>query len=250
VAALLVALALLAGWMVAERRAAVSCRPFASPGTEVWLVLGQSNAANFAEVRHRAGAAVGAFNGSGCVEAADPLPGADGTAGTLWVPLAQAWVEEKRASRVLIAATAQSATSVEQWTPGARLHRRALNRIVALERRGLQVTRILWIQGEADAILNTPVGAYSEALKATLEPLYQRTGAPVFIALASRCGDARSPAVRFAQERVIADERWALPGPDLDTIRDTQRFERCHFAREGQAQAVALWLRALRGTGI
>ena len=213
-------------------------------------MLGQSNAANFAEVRHRGGTAVGAFDGRGCAEAADPLPGADGSAGSLWVPLARAWVEERRTSRVLIAATAQSSTSVSRWTPGTRLHRRALNRIAALERRGLRVTRILWIQGEADAILHTPGAAYREALKATLEPLHRRAGAPVFIALASRCGDARSPAIRLAQERVIADENWALPGPDLDTIEAAHRFERCHFARDGQAQAVALWLRALRTTGI
>jgi hypothetical protein len=159
------------------------------------------------------------------------------------------WLDEGRAERVLVAVSAREATSVAQWAPGSPLHRRALDTVEALERRGLRVTRILWVQGEADVILDTEGSRYRQGLIDTLAPLHKATGAPVYISLIGRCGDVASPAIRSAQERVIAERGWALPGPDLDRIGAAERFERCHFARSGQARAVALWLAALRGTG-
>ena len=249
-AALLGSAGIGAAWVAAERSATASCREFALPDTEVWLALGQSNAANHAELRYSAGPQVGAFDGRACLAARDPLPGGDGSGGSLWTPLAQVWVSERRAKRVLVAVTAQAATPIADWAPGSHLHRRALQTIDALERRGLRVTRILWIQGEADAILGTNGDLYGRGLSAALEPLHRRSGAPIFLPLVSRCGDAASPAIRAAQERVIADHGWALPGPDLDQVGPEQRYERCHLNRSGQVEAVALWRAALRETGI
>ena len=214
----------------------------------MWLALGQSNAANHAEVRQSAGTEVAAFDGRGCIAAGDPLPGGDGSAGSLWTPLAQAWVRQGGSERVLIAVTAKSATSVAEWVPGEPLHRRAERTIEALQRRGLRVSRILWIQGEADAILATPGLSYRKALERALAPLHRRSGAPVWIARASRCGEASSAAVRAAQERLIEARSWAVPGPDLDLIGPEERYQRCHFARQGQERAVKLWLASLKGT--
>src|SRR4051812_7416200 len=51
------------------------------PSTFVFLVLGQSNAANHGETRHRADGNVFAFDGK-LYEAEDPLPGATGDGGS------------------------------------------------------------------------------------------------------------------------------------------------------------------------
>jgi hypothetical protein len=234
-------------WARAED--AASCRAFAQPGTEVWLVLGQSNAANHAERRSAAGPAVGAFSGGRCVEARDPLPGGTGEGGSLWTPLAARWTDEGRARRVLVAMVAKSATSIAQWQPGETLHDRALAAVAALRRRGLRVTRILWVQGEADAILGTSGEAYARGLAASLQPLHAATGAPVWIARTGRCGNAVSPSVHSAQSQVAAAYPWTRAGPDLDVIGPAERFERCHFAAAGQERAVALWHGALSGGG-
>ncbi|HEY0014355.1 MAG TPA: sialate O-acetylesterase [Allosphingosinicella sp.] len=226
---------------------AASCRPFAAPGTEVWLALGQSNAGNHAQRRSEAGPDVAAFDGARCVAARDPLPGADGSGGSLWMPLAQRWVGEGRAPRVLVAVVAKGATPVAEWQPGEPLHRRALAAVAALQRRGIRVTRILWVQGEADAIYGTAGETYARNLVAALQPLHAATGAPAWIAQAGRCGQAFSPAVRAAQAHVAAAHPWTRPGPDLDAIGAADRFERCHFAASGQARAVALWRDALIG---
>lgn len=245
-AAALLLLAVLGALHVLQRaRDQESCLPFAAPGTEVWFALGQSNAGNHAEQRHTAGPEVTAFDGRRCSPAADPLPGADGDNGSLWTPLAALWVREGRAPRVLIAVVSQESTGIERWQPGGKLHRRALRTAAALQARGLSVTRILWLQGESDSIDGTGGDAYARALAATLEPLHRATGAPVYVAQTGRCGDAFSPAIRNAQARVAASLPWAHPGPDLDTIHPDGRFERCHFDRHGQRQAVILWRDAL-----
>jgi hypothetical protein len=230
-------------------RDAASCRPFAEPGTEVWLALGQSNAGNHAERPYEAGPEVAAFDGKGCVAARDPLPGGDGDGGSLWTPLAERWVREGRARRVLVAVVAREATAVAEWQPGEPLHRRAVAALDGLKRRGLDVTRILWVQGEADAILGTAGDRYASDLAAVLQPLHAASRAPVWIAQIGRCGDAFSPAVREAQARVAAAHEWARPGPDLDLVGPEDRFERCHFAASGQARAAALWRDALVANG-
>ena len=245
----LLAAAAAGGLVLLDRRNEASCRPFLAAGTEVWLALGQSNAANHAASRYVAGPRVAVLDGGACLPARDPLPGGDGEGGSLWAPLAQAWTGSGGSRRVLLGVTAKGATAVAEWQPGGTLHDRALAAADGLRRRGFRVTRILWVQGEADAILGTSGEAYGKALTAALQPLHERTGAPVYIAAVSRCGDASSPAVRAAQNRVVAAHAWALAGPDLDRIGPEQRHERCHFAPDGQAEAVRLWLAALRGAG-
>ncbi|HEX8365360.1 MAG TPA: sialate O-acetylesterase [Allosphingosinicella sp.] len=222
-----------------------SCRVLAGPRTEVWLVLGQSNAANHAERRTQAGPRVAAFDGRRCDAARDPLPGGTGAGGSLWPPLAEAWVRRGHASRVVVAMVAEESTPVAQWQPGRALHRRALRTIEKLRERRLPVDRILWIQGEADAIVGTGEADYAQGLASALAPLHQASGAPVWIALASRCGDAASSAVRAAQTAAPVRHGWARAGPDLDRIASAGRYERCHFSRHGQAGAVRLWLDTL-----
>jgi hypothetical protein len=248
-AALCLAAAAAALLWISKARNAAACRPFAAPGAEVWLALGQSNAGNHAERRSAAGPEVAAFDGATCVAARDPLPGGDGDGGSLWTPLAGRWVREGRAPRVLVALVSQEATAISEWQPGKPLHRRALAAVAALERRGLKVTRILWVQGEADAINGTGEEAYADGFAAALRPLNAATGAPAWIARTGRCGDAFSPAVRDAQARVAAGFTWTRLGPDLDSIGDDGRFERCHFAATGQARAVQLWHAALGASG-
>jgi hypothetical protein len=213
-AAALLALAALA--LLLETSARRSCAPFQAPGTEVWLALGQSNAGNHAEIGMEAGPQVSAFEEGRCLAARDPLPGSDGDGGSVWTPLAELWARSGKSERVLVAVTAKAATSIAEWQPGGSLNDRAQGTIAALQRRDLKVSRILWLQGEADAIAGTSETDYAEGLAAALEPLSRAAAAPVFIATVGRCGNDISPAVRAAQARVVAASDWALPGPDLD----------------------------------
>lgn len=226
-------------------RARASCAPWREPGTEVWLAIGQSNAANSGAERFTGREGVGTFDGTSCRAAADPLPGASSEGGSIWVPLANRWVADGRAARVLIVSRAKGATHVAEWLPGTRLFARVVRTVEGLRRQKLKVTRVLWHQGEADAISGTSEDAYRRDLTRLLDAL-RAIGieAPVHVALVGRCGQDFSPAVRAAQAALVRDG-GARPGPDTDVIGMEQRHQRCHFDGAGQRRAAALWFEAL-----
>lgn len=226
-------------------RARASCAPWREPGTEVWLVLGQSNAGNSGAERFTGSKGVGTFGGISCGAAADPLPGASGEGGSVWTPLANRWVAEDRARRVLIVSRAEGATHVAQWVPGTRLFARVVRTVQGLRRQGLRVTRVLWHQGEADAISRTSGASYAQNLGRMLQGLREvGVDAPIYVALVGRCRDDFSPAVRAAQAAATRMP-GVLLGPDTDVIGMAQRHERCHFDGSGQRRAAALWYEAL-----
>jgi Carbohydrate esterase, sialic acid-specific acetylesterase len=219
-----------------------SCASLRVPGSEVWLALGQSNAANSAEVRYRGAPGVWAFDGRRCVAASDPLRGASGTAGSLWVPLANRVVADGGASAVLIVSRAEGTTAIIDWLPGGTLFGRAVAAVAGVERAGLRVSRVLWQQGEADAIIGTSAKSYAERLGQVTGALHRITGAPVHVAVSGWCGDYYAPDVRAAQ-RAAARRVSVRAGPDTDLVAG--RRELCHFDAAGQIEAAGLWRKAL-----
>lgn len=231
--------------IVDGERAQASCAPWREAGTEVWLALGQSNAANSGAERFAGRDGVGTFDGTGCEPAADPLPGASGDGGSVWIPLANRWAADGRAARVLIVSRAEGATHVAEWLPGTKLFARVARTTEGLRRQGLRVTRLLWHQGEADAVTGTSGESYERDLKKVIAGLRAiGIDAPVHVAVAGRCREFHSDAVRAAQAAVVR-AGIAKRGPDTDVIGMDQRHERCHFDATGQRRAAALWFEAL-----
>ncbi len=222
------------------------CAPFRASGSEVWLALGQSNAGNSATLKSMGRPGVMVFDGRRCLPAADPLPGSRATGGSVWTPLANRWRDEGRAPRILIVMRAEGATHVADWAPGGRLHWRVRNAVDALQARGLRPTRVLWHQGEADAITDTDGSAYLASLLALIDSIRQRgVDAPFHVSRVAKCDDAFSPDIRMAQMRATWLRPAVYPGPDTDVIPPQARHEKCHFADEGLRQAVDLWHAAL-----
>lgn len=219
-----------------------SCGAFRQPGSEVWLALGQSNAANSARVRYRGTPGVMTFDGRRCLPAVDPLPGASGGDGSVWTALANDVVANGHAARVLVVSRAEGSTAIADWLPGAALFGRVTATIAGLDRAGLRVDRVFWQQGEADAILSTPGPLYAERLRRVTEAVHRATGAPVIVAVSGWCGDVYAADIRAAQI-AAAGWPWVRPGPETDLVEG--RWQRCHFDAEGQQQAVVLWRKAL-----
>ncbi len=240
----MIPVALLAGlaWWL---RPDPACAIFAAPGSEVWLTIGQSNAANHGEQRFGAARGVFAFDVHSCLPARDPLPGASGQGGSVWVPLAAHWIAEGRANRVLIVSRAEESTTIAQWQPGRALFGRVVAAVSGLRRSGLRVTRVLWSHGESDAQLGTSGAHYAAELDRLAAGLRQQgVSVPMTVAVSSVCGPSRSAAIRAAQ--LAADRQpGMLAGPDLDAIAPSQRYERCHFRETGQIAAARLWAVAL-----
>lgn len=240
---------LCAGACVAEGRAAAG---------EVFVVAGQSNAANWGEERLVCGdGRVRAFDGLRWSAAHDPLPGVqDGSAGGSPWPVCGAILARELGCAVGFASCGYGGTSIRAWQPDAthvqdgrehRLFETFVERARALH--GLR--GVLWHQGEADADVGMGRDEYME-LHARLRAAFERgLGRPArwWVARATYV-PGRAPAtlagVRAAQERMAAAGA-VHAGPDTDGLLGALRHSRdgIHFSRSGLVAHGEAWARAI-----
>lgn len=215
--------------------------------TMVALVFGQSNAGNSGESLGSAHPGVYEYYRKRVYDARDPLLGADGNGGSIWLRLGALAVRRGAFDTVVLVPFAIGATEIRRWAPGGNLHARVLALTDEARALGLEFTHLLWLQGEADAIAGNSGTAYAEAFRAMVAALRQRgIAAPIYVARASRCGKVRSSeSIRQAQEAVLERAGGVFSGPDLDTLGFGDRYDGCHFSTEGLDRAAELWLESI-----
>ncbi|MEZ5532071.1 MAG: sialate O-acetylesterase [Steroidobacteraceae bacterium] len=237
------------GYDVTAGRPRVSCRSVGAHSL-VLVTLGQSNSANAGAGPFGTSAGVYNFNllDGRCYEARDPLLGAGGRGGSVWMPLARQIVESELAASVIVAPIGLGGTRVEGWAPGGALSGRITGLLESMEQSGLPVHAILWHQGESDHA--TGRDAYEAAFLAMVRAIRGAGwAAPVYVARATRCGDSVSPSVRAAQTELgIRFPSLGLrPGPDTDVLVGSVWREGCHFTHAGLVRHAGLWYEVLAG---
>lgn len=258
-------------------RQRISCSYVASlDGLGVILVAGQSNAANNAQADadgkfYATGSPVYnlSIDDSRCYLAKEPLLGTNGDGQSFALPLADDLIRAGVFKAVLLVPIAVGSTYIEQWRPSANyLFARFDAAIRDLKDVGLQPSLILWHQGEGnggryinnDRPDGTPLTITSSiATAGTLSwmqsffELVARirelgAGAPIFVAVATSCGDpATSPEIQLAQTKVT-DSAWGIyAGPNTDAIKFSLRRsdDHCHFSSEGNVAHAQAWLEKL-----
>jgi hypothetical protein len=214
------------GRQIRTPHAAVPCPKDA----RVMIVAGQSNAGNWVGRRH-VGSAFQFFRGK-CYPAADPLLGADGRAGSLWVALANEMKET-----VVLVPMSVGATTIDHWN--TKLVPVVTETLEALKSSGYTATDFLWQHGESNSERTS-----TEAYRAGLGSLVGRVKEAfpkirIYVARSTVC-DGRGPdeKVRAAQSE--------YPGPDTDAISGIEdRSDGCHFSETGQRKAVESWRRVI-----
>jgi hypothetical protein len=225
----------------------------------LFVVLGQSNAANHGSRCHVSRADVYALDLADlrCVRAADPLPGASGEGGSIWSKLGDLLIARGLCRSAVFLSIAEAGTFVADWAePGRQGHERlriTLERLRARLRSGfLDFDAVFWQQGEAEANLtDMAADTYRQSFGRLVNAL--RKGgvyAPIFIARSTLCeGDVHAyrnhAAIRQGQAELPDIARGLLAGPDLDTIGIEARSDGCHFSGEGLDRAAGLWLESL-----
>jgi hypothetical protein len=130
------------------------------PETEnlVIVILGQSNAANFAAGRYRAERDVVNFSlyDGNCYRAQDPLIGASGDTGNFATRLGDVLIDRGLAERVVLAPIAMGNTRIEDWAAGGIFHTRILVLLRRLFDAGLSPDLIFWQQGEGNQATTIP----------------------------------------------------------------------------------------------
>lgn len=230
---------------VSERRAMTSFAP--AERTMVALVFGQSNAGNSGESLAREHAGVYEFYKGRIYAARDPLLGATGNGGSVWVRLASQAIDHGRFDSVVLVPFAVGASEIARWAPGGSLHRLLLTVVDDARGAGLQFTHLLWHHGEADAMLGTSAAVYREKFHALLDAIRARgIKAPIYVARASRCGRYHpNDEIRRAQLELVDNRAGILAGPDTDSLDFSARYDGCHFSSEGLERAAELWLQSI-----
>jgi len=245
---------------------------------EVFLIAGQSNAANHGEARQQPKSdLVVAFGNGHWQPAADPEPGASGRGGSFMPAFGDAMTARFKVPVALVP-LAEGATSVREWLPegeamaappitgrntilaGSNLWVSSgalFDRIVKAEKHfGTNGFRaVLWHQGESDCRLPpgheiTPA-QYRTYLQRVIEASRASAGwgVPWFVARASyhTPRDVSTPGLRVAQRSLVTDG-LALAGPDTDTLgaefRD-QEGRGIHFNARGLQRHGELWADAV-----
>jgi hypothetical protein len=232
------------------------------PECGIFLVCGQSNAANHGGGSHRARPGVYSLNffDLRCYAADDPLPGASGNGASPWPILGDLLIERSLFKRVLFVPVAFAGTYAIDWTKDGPIRHRLTLALTRLQKRlGVHMIGfdgVFWQQGEAEANLTELAASQYRAQLGALFADFRQYGVycPIFVTRSSICeGPAPHPfknhaAIRQAQHEVVDLSRAIVAGPDTDRISGAGRSDGCHFSAEGIRQAASLWLESIEGS--
>ena len=223
--------------------------PTTAPGrTMIALVFGQSNAGNGGEKPGLPHRGVFEFYRGRVYEARDPLLGATGDGGSVWLLLAAKAIASGAYDAVVLVPFAVGTADVASFAPGGSLHAALLDVIKGAREQGLAFTHLLWDQGEAAAMARTAAPASEQRFVAMLKSIREMgVDAPIYVARATRCGKTRPSAdIGDAQAALVDVASKVHAGPDLDQLGFGDRYDGCHFSTEGLDRAAELWLAALQ----
>lgn len=220
-----------------------ACGRIQSDQRMVALAFGQSNAANFGKQRSRAARDVYSFHSGRCYLAQDPMPGADGGGGSVWPRLGDELVRRGVYRSVVFITVGFGGTSVAEWAPGGAHHARLLDAARDARLAGLEITHLLWHQGESDSRLGTGRTTYISQFHALITSIRaEGILAPAYVSLATYCRSNQSFAIRAAQTALLSAELNIRQGPDTDRfLSDVDRYDGCHFSPSGMEKYSDAW---------
>ena len=214
--------------------------------TQVFVVFGQSNAANHAAEKLVAPSATFDFYDSRCFSGDDPQFSATGKGGSFWPAFARAQRDSGEHRPILMANVAVGNTRIAEWQPGTDNARHLQEQTRALGEKGYRISAFLFFQGEADR--DTSEAAYEQGLRgiaditASLSP-----GSPLIVSDSSICAfndaseEFSAPALTAARKSVIAERGTVHHGPYTDALDSRYRYDKCHFNAHGQVALGTLW---------
>jgi hypothetical protein len=219
--------------------------------TAVILGIGQSNIANEGEASARYAPAGEVYNfnffDGKCYAAKDPLLGASIDRSNVLTRLGELLVQRRDYARVLLVPIAHGGTFASEWAPAGRMFPRVQWTLQRLQERGIQITHILWQQGEAEAAASRPDPEEWMRAFMAMAGAIRTAGAeaPIYVAQCTVCRNEPNAAIRLAQSKVVDPAAKILPGPDIDLVGPGERYDGCHMSAAGLRHAAELWYGAL-----
>jgi hypothetical protein len=224
----------------------VEC-PLQDHRTGVLLFIGQSNSANHGEEMVKTvypQKVVNYFDGK-CYVAQSPLLGASGQNGEYATLIADKLIQNGTYDKVILISSGIGGSSITPWAEDGPLNNMLLS-VVDDFSAHLNVTDVIWHQGESDAIYFMHTKTYVDMFLSLVKTLSERgVNAPYYMSVASLC---KNPNVTYpnkitrAQVELINGHDNIFLGANTDEIvTDEHRSDGCHFNGKGQeVTAVAI----------
>lgn len=207
--------------------------PNQNVSTAVLFTFGQSNSANYSEIKHsNSDTRIVNYFGGRCYVASDPILGSMGSRGSVWIPMAKKLLDDGAYSRVIIAGAGIGGVSVEQINQDEEAHTIVTNALNSVSQH-YDITDFLYHQGESNK------HSTEEQYKSGLETLITWTSvyspsARFFVSVASICNSEPYIQVQNAQ-RAVVDNVSVFQGPDTDSLVPLSlRYDNCHFGSNAQ----------------
>ncbi len=229
--------------------------PIVNGRTEVLLLMGQSNSANFAEQRHTSkhGQQIVNFFDGHCFVASSPLLGSSATRGESWTLLANKMISSGMADTVVLIPTAIGSTAIDEWAPGGRLHPMILGVLDQMTQQGYTPTRVIWHQGESDFKKGTAPSSYKEKFESLVASLRGKgVVGPIYPAVATAMKDHPN----WKPNNSLAAAQSSLKNVEgvvqvIDTdlmVSFDERYDGSHFGSAGQEKYTDALISAFKST--
>ena len=217
--------------------------PTPVPKVYTFLLMGQSNCANWGQTTSTSPNAKVFTNGTLFSTASDPLKGSDGTGGSVWTRLAN--LIDPLKYNITYIPTARGGTSINLWIPSATnsLFNNVKNQVESYKAKiNIPITHVLWHQGESDVSMNPT--EYKQKFIQIADALNLLLDKPkIYVCGATYCG-SKSQALLQAQFE-LGD--LYNRGPNTDTLTaTTDRYDNCHFSNLGLDKFAKMWKEILQ----
>lgn len=211
----------------------------------VFVTYGQSNATNSGAPGYRVSGPVFMVFEGRAYPYADPTLGGTGPGGSVWGRLGDRLVANGAGS-AFFATAGFGATTMQQLAAPPhvdhlvaelRATRAALGRIDA----------VLIHQGESNHRDLRGARDYPRAFADLLAKIRAETDAPVYLSLATICGNDSDPKLIALQSELIRTTPGVLRGPNTDQLAspEDRMPDGCHFSAQGLDRFAAQWVEAL-----
>ena len=219
---------------------------------DIYITCGQSNSANYGSpIATASSDQVSAFNysTSAWTRAADPMPGAGGSGGSVWSRLGDLLAARDHVP-VAFACLGVGSTSVSQWVPGTGSF---YSNISTAIQKLKSFRAILWHQGESDSLAPTTTTNYATRLQNVIAQSRADAGFAVpwyvcEVGFHSSSGLAAELRVNAGQRRVIYGDDQVFAGPRTDDFHlEGKLTDAVHFNAQGLADHAAQWRDILGG---
>lgn len=212
----------------------------------VIFTFGQSISANYNKNSYATVDHVFALDDGKCIQAKDPLPIADGTNGSMWIPLGRKIIENGLAKNVLLISVGVGGSSIDSWSPNGDLHQHLQTNLEYLHKLNIPISLFLWHQGTSD--IGKPSENYvNNFLKITDSIRSAGFNAPILVAIHSRCFNAYDKNIENAQKFLSTlHDKGIYEGANTNTLDNSFRFDKCHLNQHGQEKSADLWLKAIK----